>query len=46
MACGSIVTMTFEIEADLPAGAPEQVVRIVTKNGRVLKFSSLGFETE
>ena len=43
---GSTVTVTLEIEADIPAGAPDQVDRIVTENGRTLKFSSQGFETE
>lgn len=32
--------------ANIPAGAPESVVRIVTENGRTLKFSTQGFETE
>jgi hypothetical protein len=29
-----------------PDGAPENVVRTVTQNGRDLEFTSAGFETE
>jgi predicted AAA+ superfamily ATPase len=43
---GSRVEVTLEINAELPTGAPEQVVRTVTENGRTLKFSSQGFERE
>lgn len=43
---GSKVTVTLEIEAEVPDGAPEQVVRTVTENSRTLKFSSHGFEKE
>lgn len=44
---GSNVSVTLEIEAELPSGAPDHVVRTVTENGRTLKFqSSSGFETE
>lgn len=43
---GAEVTVTLEIDAKIPAGAPDQVVRIVLENGRTLKFSSQGFETE
>jgi hypothetical protein len=43
---GSKVTVTLEIEAEMPNGAPEQVVRIVTENSRTLKFTSQGFERE
>lgn len=38
------VTLTLEIDAELPAGAPDNVVRIVTENARTLKFKSQGFE--
>ncbi len=38
--------VTLEIEAELPEGAPEQVVRIVTENSRTLKFTSQEFERE
>ncbi len=41
---GSKVKVTLEIEAEIPSGAPENVVRIVTENGRTLKFNSQGFE--
>jgi len=43
---GARVMVTLEIEAEIPAGAPDHVVRIVTENGRTLKFSSQGFERE
>lgn len=40
------VKVTLEIEAHLPDGATEQVVRTVTENCRTLKFESQGFEKE
>lgn len=40
------VELTLEIEADLPDGAPDNVVRTVTENARTLKFKSHGFEEE
>jgi predicted AAA+ superfamily ATPase len=44
---GATVTVTIEIEADIPDGAPDNVVRTVTENSRTLKFSSgSGFEKE
>ena len=43
---GSNVRVTLEIEADVPGGAPEHVVRTVTENSRTLKFDSHGFERE
>jgi len=43
---GSTVTVTLEIEAEIPAGAPDNVVRTVTENSRELKFTSQGFEKE
>jgi hypothetical protein len=43
---GSNVKVTLEIEAELPSGAPEHVVRAVTENCRTLKFTSHGFEKE
>lgn len=43
---GANVKVTLEINAEIPDGVPEQVVRIVTENGRTLKFDSQGFETE
>lgn len=41
---GAKVTVTLEIEATMPDGASEQIVRTVTENGRTLKFKSQGFE--
>lgn len=40
------VTVTLEIEAEIPDGAPENVVRTVTENAQALKFRTQGFETE
>ena len=41
---GADVTVTLELEATVPGGASDDVVRIVTQNGRDLKFESQGFE--
>lgn len=43
---GAKVTVTLEVEAEIPSGAPDHVVRTVTENGRTLKFTSQGFEKE
>jgi predicted AAA+ superfamily ATPase len=43
---GANVTVTLEIEAKIPDGAPDNVVRTVTENSRTLKFTSQGFEKE
>src|SRR5207248_11614505 len=43
---GSRVKVTLEIEAEIPSGAPDLVVRTVTENSRTLKFASHGFEVE
>jgi predicted AAA+ superfamily ATPase len=43
---GAEVTVTLEIQAKLPSGASDSLVRIVTENGRTLKFDSQGFERE
>ena len=43
---GAKVTVTLEIEAEVPEGAPDHVVRTVTENSRTLKFTSHGFENE
>ena len=43
---GSTVKLTLEIEAEIPDGAPEHVVRTVTENARTLGFGSQGFEDE
>lgn len=40
------VRVTLEIEADLPEGAPDQVVRVVTENSRTLRFDHQGFERD
>ncbi len=40
----SNVRVTLEIEADIPSGASDAVVRTVTENCRVLKFEAQGFE--
>jgi hypothetical protein len=43
---GANVKVTLDIEAQVPSGVPDNVVRIVTENGRTLKFTSQGFEEE
>ena len=43
---GAKVTVTLEVEAEIPDGAPDHVVRTVTENSRTLKFTSQGFEQE
>jgi hypothetical protein len=43
---GADVKVTLEIEADVPQGVPETVVRTVTENSRTLKFKNQGFESE
>jgi len=44
---GSHVTVSLEIQAEIPTGAPENVVRTVTENSRTLKFGgNSGFEIE
>jgi len=43
---GANVRVTLEIDAEIPSGAPEHVVRTITENGRTLKFTSQGFEKE
>jgi len=40
------VKVTLEIEAEIPNGAPDHVVRVVTENSRTLRFTSQGFEVE
>jgi hypothetical protein len=40
------VRVTLDIEASIPSGAPEQVVRTVTENSRTVKFTTQGFEQE
>jgi predicted AAA+ superfamily ATPase len=41
---GAEVEITLEIQARIPDGAPENVVRAVTENCRTLKFDNHGFE--
>jgi hypothetical protein len=43
---GADVTVTLEIEASLPDGASDQIVRTVNENSRTLRFTSHGFESE
>jgi hypothetical protein len=41
---GANVNITLEIDAQIPSGAPDNVVRTVTENCRTLKFNTAGFE--
>ena len=43
---GADVKVTLEVEAQIPSGVPDHVVRTVTENSRTLKFTSHGFEKE
>ncbi len=43
---GANVKITLEVEAEIPSGAPDHVVRTVTENSRTLKFTNQGFEME
>jgi hypothetical protein len=43
---GSKVEVTLEINAHIPDGAPDNVVRTVTENCKTLRFGSHGFEEE
>ncbi len=43
---GATVKVTLAIEASAPDGFPENVVRIVAENGRVLKFTTQEFAKE
>jgi predicted AAA+ superfamily ATPase len=43
---GAKVTVSLEVEAEIPAGVPDNIVRTVTENSRTLKFTSLGFEKD
>ncbi|HMS15230.1 MAG TPA: Swt1 family HEPN domain-containing protein [Planctomycetota bacterium] len=40
------VRVTLEIEADIPGGASDHVIRVVSENSRSLKFTSHGFESD
>ncbi len=41
---GARVKVTLEIEAELPDGAPDSLVRTVTENARTLRFRNAEFE--
>ena len=43
---GAKVEVRLEVQAEIPDGAPDDVVRTVTENARTLKFDSHGFERE
>jgi hypothetical protein len=43
---GAELTVTIEIQASLPNGASDQLVRTVLENSRTLKFDVHGFERE
>ena len=43
---GAQVEVTLDINVEVPAGVPENVVRTVTENSRTLKVETHGFETE
>ena len=43
---GAKVIVTLEVEAEIPSGAPDNVVRTVTENSRTLKFTNHGFEKD
>lgn len=40
------VEITLELQVTVPEGVPENVIRTVSENCRVLKFSNQGFEQE
>lgn len=39
-------TLLHYVEAEIPSGAPDHVVRTVTENARTLRFKTQGFEKE
>lgn len=43
---GADVRVTLEVDADIPSGAPDHVVRTVTENGKTFRFTSQEFEKE
>ena len=43
---GADVQVTLEIQADIPGGVTDDIVRTVTENCRTLKFEGFGFEEE
>ncbi len=40
------MTVTREVEAQIPGETPDQAVRVVTENSRTGRFMSQGFEKE
>ena len=43
---GSRVEVTLEIQAEIPDGVPDHIVRTVAENCRTLRFTTHGFEEE
>ncbi len=43
---GAKVKVTLEIEAEIPDGTPDDVVRTVVENCKTLKFQDQSFEAE
>ncbi|QOV23211.1 Swt1 family HEPN domain-containing protein [Anabaenopsis elenkinii] len=43
---GADVTVTLDIQVQLPDGVPDYIIRTVTENCRTLKFKSYNFEQE
>jgi hypothetical protein len=43
---GAQVTVTLDVDAQIPSGAPDQIVRTVTENAKTLRFTNQGFEKE
>lgn len=43
---GATVEVTIEVQAQIPAGAPDDVVRTISENCRTLKFKNFDFEEE
>ena len=43
---GAKVNVTLEIEADIPDGVPESIVRTILENCSALKFKNSAFEEE
>jgi hypothetical protein len=43
---GAKITITLEVEAEIPSGASDHVVRTVTENSRTLMFTSQGFDAD
>ncbi len=43
---GAEVTITLDVQVNLPEGASDSLVRTITENCHVLKFSNSAFEVE